>query len=106
VRKVLLRLQEFNLFVKGEKCEFHKDQVDFLGFVLGSDGVSMHINKTSAIREWPEPRGSHTRKIKDLQAFLGFCNFYRRFIHQYSEVVAPLTALLRKDAQWHWGTAE
>ena len=51
--------------------------------------------KIQAIQDWPEPR-----KVKDIQSFLGFANFYRRFIHNYSDIVVPLTHLTRKDKKW------
>jgi hypothetical protein len=55
----------------------------------------MSTEKVKAIQDWPEPR-----KVKDVQSFLGFANFYRRFIHRYSDIVVPLTRLTRKGTPW------
>ena len=57
----------------------------------------MSADKVKAICDWPEPR-----KVKDIQSFLGFANFYRRFIFNYSNIVVPLTRLTQKDAPWNF----
>ncbi|KAF7215971.1 transcript variant X1, partial [Nothobranchius furzeri] len=88
VRLVLQWLLENRLFVKAEKCEFHVSVVKFLGFVLESGRLRADPDKVQAVTEWPTPT---TRK--QLQRFLGFANFYRRFIRNYSQTTAPLTAL-------------
>ncbi|KAK3507421.1 hypothetical protein QTP70_020385 [Hemibagrus guttatus] len=98
VREVLARLQRFHIFVKLEKCEFHRTTVTFLGYVISPRGVEMDTNKVWAVSEWPAPA-----TIKELQWFLGFANFYRRFIRSYSSVAAPLTSLLRgKPKKLNW----
>uniref|UniRef100_A0A3Q3AU88 ribonuclease H n=1 Tax=Kryptolebias marmoratus TaxID=37003 RepID=A0A3Q3AU88_KRYMA len=74
VRSVLLRLLQNNLFVKAEKCEFHVPTTSFLGFVISPNQLSMEQSKISAVLDWPVPSG-----WKQLQRFLGFANFYRRF---------------------------
>lgn len=89
VRKVLERLREFSLYAKLSKCEFFTQEVDFLGFRVGLAGVSMDPSKVAAIDEWPLPE-----EFRDLQVFLGFTNFYRGFIANYSKVVAPMTDML------------
>lgn len=88
VREVLERLREFSLYAKLSKCEFETQEVDFLGFRIGLAGVSMDPSKVAAIEEWPEPE-----TYRDVQCFLGFANFYRGFIRNYSRIVAPLTNL-------------
>ncbi|KAK3523070.1 hypothetical protein QTP86_012653 [Hemibagrus guttatus] len=98
VREVLARLQQHHLFVKLEKCEFHRTTVTFLGYVISPRGVEMDTNKVRAVSEWPA-----SATIKELQWFLGFANFYRRFIRNYSSVAAPLTPLLRgKPKKLNW----
>ena len=62
------------------------DSVNYLGFILSRDGLKMDTSKVQAITDWPEPR-----KVKDIQSFLGFANFYRCFIPDYSAIVIPLT---------------
>ncbi|KAK3551428.1 hypothetical protein QTP70_017324 [Hemibagrus guttatus] len=90
VRKVLCRLQQHHLYVKLEKCEFHRPTVTSLGYVISHHGVEMDVVKVQAVTEWPAPTS-----VRELQCFLGFANFYRRFIRNYSLVAGPLTSLLR-----------
>jgi transposase InsO family protein len=92
VREVLRRLRAHDLFCKPEKCEFHANRIEFLGYVVSSEGILMDPGKVKAISDWPEPRN-----LRDVQSFLGFANFYRRFIHAYSDIVIPLTRLTRKS---------
>ncbi|XP_067230540.1 rhomboid-related protein 3 isoform X1 [Chanodichthys erythropterus] len=92
VAEVLKRLRQFHLFLKAEKCSFHQPSVHFLGYVIDHSGIRMDEGKVSAIQNWPTPS-----TIKELQRFLGFSNFYRRFIKNYSTIVSPLTNLLRKQ---------
>ena len=88
VCQVLQRLRDNNLYVKVEKSAFHVTTINFLGFVLTPGGVSMDKDKLTAVRNWPTPV-----TVKDLQRFLGFSNYYRRFIRNFSGMAAPLTAL-------------
>ncbi|KAK3571328.1 hypothetical protein QTP86_007563 [Hemibagrus guttatus] len=90
VREVLSRLQHHHLYVKLEKCEFHRSTVTFLGYVVSRRGVEMDVVKVWVVTDWPAPT-----TVRELQCFLGFANFYRRFIHNYSSVAGPLTSLLR-----------
>ncbi|KAI4874604.1 hypothetical protein NFI96_006457, partial [Prochilodus magdalenae] len=94
VRRVLSRLLENHLYVKGKKCEFHLGSVSFLGYVISPEGVVMDDRIVDAVANWPAPRS-----IRELQHFLGFANFYRRFIRNFSSVAAPLTALLKGGAK-------
>jgi len=97
VKEVLKKLQKAGLYVKAEKCEFHSDSVEYLGYVLSPFGLTISDAKVKTIQEWPEPK-----KVKDIQSFLGFANFYRCFIFNYSNIVIPLTRLTRKDASWNF----
>ncbi|KAK3505976.1 hypothetical protein QTP70_002185 [Hemibagrus guttatus] len=90
VREVLARLQQYHLYVKLEKCEFHRSMVTFLGYVISHQGVEMDVVKVRAVTAWPAPSMG-----RELQHFLVFANFYRRFIRNYSSVAGPLTSLLR-----------
>src|ERR1700726_979830 len=71
--------------------------MEYLGFVLSPTGLSMDTAKVKAIQEWPT-----LQKVKDVQSFLGFANFYCRFIHGYSDVIAPMNHLTCKNIWWHW----
>ena len=84
-------------FVKGEKCEFHVSSVAFLGYILECGQVRTDPAKVQAVTEWPRPNSR-----KQLQRFLGFSNFYRRFIRNYSQVVAPLTMLTSASVPFLW----
>jgi hypothetical protein len=97
VRLVLKRLQEAGLYVKPQKCQFHATKVSFLGFMISSDGIHMDPAKVEAVLEWERPKSAH-----DIQVFLGFANFYRRFIKGYSKITAPLTNLTRKEVKFKW----
>ena len=97
VREVLRRLRKNGLYCRPDKCHFSVDSVEYLGFFLTKDGLKMDPAKIRTVLEWPEPR-----KVKDIQSFLGFANFYRRFISDYSHIVVPLTRLTRKDVKWNF----
>uniref|UniRef100_A0A1A8MKZ8 Gypsy retrotransposon integrase-like protein 1 n=1 Tax=Nothobranchius pienaari TaxID=704102 RepID=A0A1A8MKZ8_9TELE len=99
VRAVLQRLLENRLYVKAEKCEFHVSTVKFLGFVIESGRLRADPEKVQAVTEWPTPT---TRK--QLQRFLGFSNFYRRFIRNYSQTAAPLTNLTSINRPFVWSS--
>jgi len=99
VRNILQCLHEHNLHAKPEKCSFHTDSVEYLGFIISPSGISMDPSKGRVIRDWPVPR-----HLKELQSFLGFANFYRHFIHQYSSIVSHLTCLTRKDTPFDWSS--
>lgn len=97
VRAVLQRLLENKLFVKAEKCEFHSPLVSFLGYILAGGQVKTDPAKVKAVVEWPVPT---SRKL--LQRFLGFANFYRRFIRNYSQKAAPLIRLTSSKLPFIW----
>ena len=97
VKEVLKRLQKVGLYVKAEKCEFYSNSVEYLGYVLSPSGLIMSDAKVKTIQEWPE-----LKKIKDIQSFLGFANFYRCFIFNYSDIVILLTRLTRKGTPWNF----
>ncbi|KAK3567258.1 hypothetical protein QTP86_015549 [Hemibagrus guttatus] len=98
VREVLTRLQRHHLDVKLEKCGFHRTTVTYLSYVIFRQGVEMDRAKVRSVTEWPAPA-----MVRELQRFLGFTNFYRRFIHNYISVAGPLTSLLRwKPKRLDW----
>ncbi|KAK3539324.1 hypothetical protein QTP70_000236 [Hemibagrus guttatus] len=101
VAKVLECLRKFQLFLKAEKCSSHQTSVQFLGYQIDSSGIKMDERKVTAVRDWPAPT-----MVKELQRFLGFANFYRRFIQNYSSIAHPLTSLLRnKPKSLAWSPA-
>ena len=90
VRWVLDQLRKYSLFANLKKCCFYQDEVCFLGYVVLSKGISMEAEQIEVIRKWPEPKS-----VRDIQVFLGFANFYRRFIQGFSRIAAPLTSMLK-----------
>ena len=78
--------------LKLEKCEFYKKEVAFLGFTVGTNGIKMSEDKIRVIKEWKQPK-----TVTEILAFVGFCNFNRDFIKDYSQIALPLTQLTRKD---------
>lgn len=100
VRQVLDTLKEAGVHLKPEKCEFHVQETNFLGLIVSPNGIRMEPTKITAVQNWETPSN-----VKDVQTFLGFANFYRRFILGYSKIVAPLTALTRKDTPFVWTPA-
>jgi hypothetical protein len=97
VRKVLQRLREAGLYAKLSKCEFFVTETKFLGLIVGRDGFKMDPEKVRTILEWKTPRSA-----TDVLRFNGFCNFYRRFIKNYSKIVTPLINLTKKSAVFNW----
>ncbi|MBW0464239.1 hypothetical protein O181_003954 [Austropuccinia psidii MF-1] len=93
VASVLPRLRDNNLFSKASKCVFHASSVEYLGYVVSSECLKMDSFKVQKILNWPQPKN-----IKALQSFLGFANFYRCFIKNYSKKTSSLTSLLEKDS--------
>jgi len=83
--------------VTAEKCKFHLDSVEYLGYVLSLSGLTMSNAKVKTIQKWLEPK-----KIKNIQSFLEFTNFYRYFIFNYLDIDILLTYLTRKDTLWNF----
>ena len=96
-KEVLEILQTHKLYIKPEKCEIAKEKIEYLGVVLSEGRTKMDPIKTEALTSWPTPK-----KLKELQSFLGFCKFYRRFIKDYSKITKPLNQLTGKE-EWKWG---
>jgi hypothetical protein len=90
VRMVLERLRKWQLYANLSKCEFLTQEVEFLGYIVGTAGISMDQRRVATISEWEAPT-----TYRELQVFLGFANFYRRFVAGYSKIAAPLTDLLK-----------
>ena len=96
VKRVLRILRDNNLTCKLEKCTFQATEIDYLGFKISPHTIAMDPAKINGVADWPVPK-----KKKDVQSFLGFINFYRRFVRNFSSVARPLHDLT-KDAPWEW----
>ena len=99
LRAVFVVLQQHRLFVKRSKCAFGVDSISYLGHIISAAGVAMDPAKVQAVSDWPQPRSAHA-----VRGFLGLVGYYRKFVHDYGAIVAPLTALLKKDG-FTWNTA-
>ena len=100
VIEVLKHLCKADLYAKVEKCKFHSESVEYLGYIFSSSGLTMSNNKVKIIQDWPEPK-----KVKDIQSFLGFTNFYHQFIFNYLDIVILLTNLTQKDIPWKFDSS-
>jgi len=99
--RVMELLRKNNLFLKPEKCKFKKTEVEYFGVIISQDSVKMDPVKVAGVTEWPIPSNR-----KEVQSFLGFTNFYRRFIQGFSHLARPLFDLTQKDTDWRWGAEE
>ena len=97
VRQVLEKLRGAGLQIDIEKCAFFQRSVKYLGLIITTDGIRMDPEKLSAVADWAIPRS-----LREVQAFLGFANFYRRFIPRFSAIAAPLTNLTKKGIAFNW----
>ena len=97
VRTVLKTLLKNNLYAKLKKCEFHKPEVEFLGHVISGKGIATDPKKIESVRDWPTPTC-----VKDVQRFIGLCNYYRRFIKNFATIAKPLHNLTRKNYKFIW----
>jgi RNase H-like domain found in reverse transcriptase/Reverse transcriptase (RNA-dependent DNA polymerase) len=96
-KQVLQQLREHDLFLKPKKCEFNKSTMEYLGLIIQEGKLSMDPVKLSGIQDWPTPTS-----VKQVRGFIGFANFYRRFIKKFSELLLPLNNLLQKDTKFDW----
>ena len=101
VREVVSRLIDAGLQIDINKCEFETTRTKYLGLIITPGGIEMDPEKVITIRDWRTPL-----KLKDLQRFLGFANFYRRFIKGFSSICRPLNDLLKKGASWVWAQTQ
>ena len=97
VEEVIRRLEENNLYVKPEKCKWKVREVEFLGVVIGPEGIKMEKEKVKGVLEWLMPKC-----IKDIQKFLGLANYYHWFIEGFATVARPLHDLVKKNKKWEW----
>jgi len=96
-KMVLDKLREHDLFLKAKKCEFCKIKLEYLGMIIEEGRISMDPVKLGGIKDWPIPT-----TVKQVRSFLGFGNFYRKFISHYSDLARPLNDLTKKDKKFEW----
>src|SRR6202789_4453804 len=100
-RLVLELLRKHKLFLRHEKCEFEKTSIEYLGLIISEGEMRMDPVKVAGVTEWTTPTNR-----KEVQSFLGFANFYRRFIEGFSHHTKPLFELTKKDRKWSWSATE
>jgi hypothetical protein len=96
-------LKDNELYVKLYKCDFQKEELKFLGHIVSGDGMKVDATKTDVVKDWPTPTS-----VTHVRAFLGLCNYFRKFLQGYTMMVLPLIRLTRKDVVWGpttWTTA-
>lgn len=90
VRWVLEQLWKYSLDANLKKYCFHQDEVRFLEYVVSAQEIRMEDKRIEAVKNWLEPQS-----VRDIQVFIRFANFYRRFIQGFSRIAAPLTSMLK-----------
>ena len=97
VQNALEILYTHYLYLKPEKCLFMQLKVEYLGLILSQGQVAMDPVKVSGVQDWPIPRN-----VTEVKSFLGFINFYRRFIKDFSHIAKPLNQLTKANISWSW----
>jgi len=101
VWRVLEVLVEHKLFLRPEKCEFYWKEIEYLRLVISENKVAIDPVKVAGVHDWPTPEN-----WTDVQAFIGFVNFYCRFIRDFSTIARPLFNLTHSNQAWNWDTKE
>ena len=102
VREVLKRLEKFDLYLRPEKCEFELQELEYLGLIIRPNEIAMDPGKVAAVAGWKKPEN-----LKQVQALLGFANFYQQFFPpSYAAETRPLTDLTQKNEPFVWGAAQ
>lgn len=94
---IMNALNSAGLKLNIEKCQFYQDNVQYLGYKIGQDGISIDNDRLNEIKNYPHPKN-----LKMLRGFLGILNYYKKFIPHLSEMEVPLIELLRKEVKWKW----
>ncbi|GJP43278.1 hypothetical protein CLOM_g2761, partial [Closterium sp. NIES-68] len=97
LRRVVEILRRERFYVKLSKSDFALEKVQFLGHIVSAQGVHVDPKKIEAVRTWKTPEN-----VKELWQFLGFANYYNRFVPQYAKIAAPITNLLKKNTPYKW----
>ena len=97
VHAVFRRLEEHDLKLKLKKCQFLREEIHYLGFVIGRDGIKPEEEKVRAIRDMPAPT-----TVREVRSLMGMAGYYRRFVPNFSKIAEPMVALTKKYARFSW----
>ena len=97
MHEIFCQVAKLDLFLKPEKCQFERTQIEYLGVIVGEGKIQMDPSKTNALLKWPRPKN-----VRDVRAILGYTGYYRRFIKNYSSLARPLIDLTKKGAEFIW----
>ena len=100
-KQVLDRMKEEDLHLKLAKCTFDQTKVEYLGLVVRNGEVLMDPTKLKVVEQWEPPK-----LVKAIRSFIGFCNFYRKFIPHFSAIARPLIDLTKKGIPFNWGNEQ
>src|SRR6266481_301985 len=98
---MLNKLEQNDLYLKPEKCDFKQPQINYLGVIVGNGKLQMDPKKLKGVADWPKPNTP-----TDIRKFLGFTSYYRYFIQGYSKITWPLLDLTKKAVIWKWGESQ
>ena len=98
MKQVLNRMEEEDLHLKLAKCPFNETEVEYLGLIIKNGEVLMDPTKLKVVESWKPPT-----LVKAARSFIGFCNFYQKFIPNFSALAQPLHNLIKKGISFHWG---
>jgi len=96
-KQVLELLKKHDLYLKPEKYEFERQELRYLGYIVSPNKVRMDPIKLKGISNWETPT-----TLRKTRQFLGFCNFYRKFIKDYAKVITPINSLVKKNSKFNW----
>ncbi len=94
---MLHKLEQNNLYLKPEKCEFKKKEINYLGIIISNSKIQMDPKKLKGVVDWPIPKTP-----TDICKFLGFTGYYQYFVEGYSKIACPLLDLTKKAMVWEW----
>eukprot|EP00253_Pinus_taeda_P015904 PITA_15904 len=97
LRIVLQTLRKHQLYAKFSKCDFFKEEIQYLGHVISKEGIAVDPEKIKAIMDWPIPKD-----VMNVRSFMGLARYYRRFVAGFSKVAFPITSLQKKGKLFHW----
>lgn len=96
LEQVMVILTEHDFYCRLPKCEFEQKELQYLGHIVGAEGVKVNPAKTRVVEQWPTPRS-----VREVRSFLGLANYFRRFVQGFALLTAPLVRLTRKGLVWH-----